>query len=504
MDSQTLSEWLQLQIGKHVDEPIYRQLYRLLRQGILQGRLSPGVRLPPTRLLARELSIARNTVLQVYEQLAIEGFISAATGRGTFVEDISQDLTDDIDASPHAVLTSELPPRRLSSAGVRMMASLGYSERQTGAFMPGVPDLSEFPTKHWARIQNRHWRALNPELLTYAPSGGHLPLREALTDYLEASRSVKCVSQQVVITSGIHQVIDIATRLLCDTGDRVWIEEPSYWGIRNLLLSLGMTVQSIPVDAEGINPSAKDMESPPRLIVVTPSHQYPLGMVMSLTRRRKLLEFARLNNCWVLEDDYDSDFRYGTRPLPSLQGLDGDGLVLYAGSFSKTLFPGLRLGYAVVPKTIAPAFSSLTAELFREGQLVTQSIMTEFLTEGFVGSHIRKMRGLYATRRTALLSAIHTRYGQRFPVIGDKAGLHFVLSLPDTANDVLICQIAAQRGVLARPLSKYYSNAHVACQGLVLGYACVPAAEIAEKFGVLADVINQTIVFDDTVSRPQP
>lgn len=476
-------------------EPAYRQLYRLLRQCILEGKLGPGVRLPSSRQLAADLSIARNTVLQVYEQLAVEGYVSAATGKGTFVEDISHELP--VRARPVAQgdAASRWSGKEgiLSARGERLLSFLGYSDRQYGAFMAGVPDVSEFPVREWMRIYNRHWRKLRPELLTYAPAGGHPPLRQALSEHLGASRSVDSHAGQVVVTSGIHQAIDVAVRLLCDVGDCVWIEEPAYWGIRNLLLSQGMEVVGIPVDAEGINPRSADMLRPPRLIVVTPSHQYPLGMVMSLARRRRMLEFARQHGCWIIEDDYDSDFRYGARPLPSLQGLDETGLVIYAGSFSKTLFPGLRLGYAVVPERLAGAFASGVAELYREGQLMTQSVMAEFLREGFVSSHMRRMRSLYAARRACLIDAVQARYGTSLRIVGDKAGLHLVLALPRMVDDAWICRVAYQRGIMARPLSMYYLNPERAQKGLVLGYAGVPEGEIGTAFTVLADVIDAAL-----------
>lgn len=491
MDSQAISEWLQLKMDRREEGPLYAQLYRLLQHAILSGHCPPGTRLPPSRQLAQELNIARNTVIQVYEQLTLEGYVSSEVGRGTFVADISHDLALPIDKeSALSEVVRSAPPARLSAAGERVMASLGHAERQMGAFMPGVPDVSEFPVKQWARIQNRHWRDPDPVLFTYAPAGGLPALREALAGYLGNSRSVVCDSRQVIVTSGIHQVIDVAARLLCNPGDRVWIEEPSYWGIRNLLLSLGIEVVAIPVDSEGINPSAADMENPPRLIVVTPSHQYPLGMVMSLSRRLKLLEYARLSGCWILEDDYDSDFRYGSRPLPSLQGLDEGRQVIYAGSFNKTLFPGLRLGYAVVPGALASQFGSLTAELFREGQLLLQSIMTDFLTQGHVGSHIRRMRNVYAARRGALLQAIHGHYGDTLPVIGDKAGLHVVLGLPEHVDDMAVSADAAKAGIMARALSNYYVNADDAKKGLVLGYGCVRESLIPRSFATLAKVVD--------------
>lgn len=495
LTSAAIGEWLQQWMHKGAAEPAYRQLYRLLRQCILEGRLGAGTRLPSSRQLAADLGIARNTVLQVYEQLAVEGYVSAATGRGTFVEDISHDLP--VRARP--VASDDTDPRwaasqsGLSKRGQRLMASLGYSDRQYGAFMAGVPDVSAFPAREWMRIQNRHWRKLRPELLSYAPAGGLPPLRQALSEHLGATRSVNSHAGQVVITSGIHQSIDVAVRLLCDVGDRVWIEEPAYWGIRNLLLSQGMEVVGIPVDAEGINPRGADLQRPPRLIVVTPSHQYPLGMVMSLGRRRRLLEFARQHGCWIIEDDYDSDFRYGARPLPSLQGLDETGLVIYAGSFSKMLFPGLRLGYAVVPDRLATAFASGVAELYREGQLMTQSIMAEFLREGFVSSHMRRMRTLYAARRARLIDAVQARYGNALRIVGDKAGLHLVLALPRSADDASICRVAYQRGIMARPLSSYYLRPERAQKGLVLGYAGVREDDIPNAFTMLADVIDAAL-----------
>ncbi len=494
MDSQAISEWLLLKMDRRGDGPLYSQLYQLLRQEILSGHCPPGIRLPPSRQLAKELNIARNTVIQVYEQLTLEGYVSSEVGRGTFVADISHDLTLPIekDSSP-GVIRRSAPPVRLSSAAGRVIASLGHAPRQMGAFMPGVPDVSDFPVKQWARIQNRHWRDPDPVLFTYAPAGGLPSLREALASYLGSSRSVVCSTQQVIVTSGIHQVIDVAVRLLCNPGDRVWIEEPSYWGIRNLLHSLGIEVVGIPVDSEGINPSAADMEKPPRLIVVTPSHQYPLGMVMSLSRRLKLLEYAQLSGCWILEDDYDSDFRYGARPLPSLQGLDEGRQVIYAGSFNKTLFPGLRLGYAVVPSTLASQFAALTAELFREGQLLVQSIMTDFLTQGHVGSHIRRMRTIYAKRRDALLQAIHHHYGDTLPVIGQNAGLHVVLGLPQHIDDRAVSEAAAKVGIMARALSSYYVNENDAKKGLVLGYGCVRESLIGRSFATLATVVNQQL-----------
>ncbi|WP_019939500.1 PLP-dependent aminotransferase family protein [Bordetella sp. FB-8] len=484
----TLADWLQQWLDVGADEPAYRQLYRLIRDAILDNRLTAGARLASSRVLARDLSIARNTVLQVYEQLEIEGYVTAATGRGTFVVDISQDMPDQAEARASAP-SSRSPAQGLSPRGSKLIEGAGFSNRQWGAFMPGIPDVAEFPYKAWNRIQGRHWRRAPTELLIYAPAGGYEPLRHEVANYLNSARSVNGTAEQVVMTTGIHQAVDVATRLLCQPGDLVWIEEPSYWGVRNLLLSSGLRVVSVPVDDEGMCLASADLSRPPRLIVVSPSHQYPLGMVMSLARRRMLLEYARQHGCWILEDDYDSEFRYGSRPLPSLQGLDESGLVLYAGSFSKTLFPGLRVGYLVVPEHLSSAFAVAVAELYREGQLITQSILAEFIREGHLSSHIRRVRNLYAERRVAMIAAIERHFGDSLEIHGGQAGLHLVLGLPPHVDDCLVTKEAFVRGVIVRSLSRYYMRRACVRQGLLLGYASVPLDRIDAAFDVLATVI---------------
>ncbi|MEJ8814009.1 PLP-dependent aminotransferase family protein [Variovorax ureilyticus] len=488
MDS-ILSDWLLERLDTAAEEPAYRQLFRLLQQAILSGRLAAGAKLPSSRTLGADLSIARNTVIQVYEQLLAEGYVETQSGSGTYVADTSPDRVDEGQggASRRAVRDRH----QLSARGKRTIELSGVSKLQWGAFMPGVPDVNEFPFKSWNRLQARIWRDPKPELLTYAPGGGYRPLRRALADYLRVARSANCQPEQIVITTGIHQSVDLAVRLLCDVGDQVWIEEPCYWGLRGILLSSGLKLTPIPVDAEGMNPDAKHLASPPRLIICTPSHQYPLGMVMSLARRRMLLEYARQHNCWIIEDDYDSEFRFGIRPLASLQGLDNNGQVIYLSSFSKTLFPGMRVGYMAVPAPLADLFSLGLAELYREGQLMQQAVLAEFINEGYLTSHIRRMRGLYAERRSLLIAAVERRFDKVLPVMGDEAGLHLVLGLPHLRDDWAVCRKAMERGIIARPLSAYYSTAKAAQAGLLLGYGCVPSEKIGPAFEILADVVEE-------------
>ena len=486
--SDILAEWLQPRLAEASDEPAYRRLYRLLQQAILSGQLASGTKLPSSRALASDLGMARNTVLHVYEQLLAEGYVESQSGSGTYVADTTPERVLDTDI--RLVRRPLRDHQRLSRRGRRTVELAGVSKRQWGAFMPGVPDVTEFPLKAWNRLQNRVWRQIHPELMTYAPGGGYRPLRRALADYVRVARAANCQPDQVVITTGIHQSVDLAIRLLCDVGDEVWVEDPCYWGVRNLLLSSGLKPVPIPVDDEGMNPTPRHLAKPPRLIICTPSHQYPLGCVMSLTRRRMLLEYARAHDCWIIEDDYDSEFRYGIHPLASLQGLDQHGQVIYVSSFSKVLFPGMRVGYMVVPGPMADFFAQGIAELYREGQLMQQAVLAEFIDEGYLASHIRRMRGLYAERRDILMRAVQARYGDRLPVLGGEAGLHMVLSLPHLKDDLTVAARALEQGIITRALSGYYSAARTAQAGLLLGYACVPNDRIGPAFDVLAGVID--------------
>ncbi|MGT2472621.1 MocR-like pyridoxine biosynthesis transcription factor PdxR [Paraburkholderia terrae] len=510
MDTVILSDWLAARLDRTAGEPVYRQVLGLMQQAILTGQLLPGAKLPSSRMLASDLGIARNTVLHVYDQLTAEGYVLSTTGSGTYVADTRPDkaavnarkaptaASGPIGAIsgvvPGANLAQPAAPARgsLSTRGARLIRQAGVSARQWGAFMPGVPDVAEFPARTWSRLQAKLWKEANPDLLTYAPGGGYRPLRRALSDYLRVARSVKCTPDQIIITTGIHQSIDLAVRLLTDVGDRAWVEEPCYWGARSVLQSSGLTLAPVPVDEEGLNPRESDLQTPPRIALVTPSHQYPLGMVMSLARRRTLLEYARQHGVWIIEDDYDSEFRYGSRPLASLQGLDDAGQVIYVGSLGKMLFPGLRIGYMIAPEHLVDTFRTGVAELYREGQLMQQAVLTEFIMDGYLTSHVRRMRALYGERRQILIDAITARFGDALPVMGDEAGLHLVLGLPDDANDREVTAASYDAGVIVRPLAAYYNSETPARRGLLLGYACVPNDRIGPAFDTLAKVIERT------------
>ncbi len=487
-----LSDFLLQRIDRGSGMPMNRQLYQVVREAILERVMPVGLQLPSSRDLARELKISRNTVTHAYDQLMAEGYLETRKGAGTFIADTVPDQIPEADEAS-AQDARQASSAGLSERGAQLIRHAGAYKLQWGAFMPGVPDVSAFPNKVWSRLQNKHWRRSRPELLTYGHGGGYLPLREAIAEYLRVARSVNCTADQVIVTSGIHQSIDLASRLLADVGDRAWVEDPCYWGTRNVLTSLNLKPVPIAVDAEGICPGNADLRHPPRFIHVSPSHQYPLGQVMSLSRRRMLLEYAAKHNIWVMEDDYDSEFRYASRPLASLQGMDTHDRVIYFGSFSKTLFPGLRIGFIVVPQALADSFATGLSDLYRCGQSFTQAILAEFMTEGHFASHIRRMRVLYAERLNLLLEAIERNFGGELTISGDNAGLHLVLLLPDHCDDAALCRAAQEQGIIARPLSRYYMKPSRAKKGLLLGYACVPHAQVGPAFDRLSQLIRRHI-----------
>jgi GntR family transcriptional regulator/MocR family aminotransferase len=469
--------------------PMNRQLYELIREAILSQRLAARMQVPSSRELARELAVSRNTVAYAYDQLLAEGYFETRASSGTFVTDTAPD------GQPLGQECESVPARRggaplLSTRGAALLRSAGAHAAQWGAFMPGVPDVTLFPNRIWRSLQNAHWTRSTATLLTYSSGGGYAPLREAIASWLRVARSVSCESRQVIITTGVHQSIDLLTRLLGEHGDHAWIEDPCYWGTRNVLQAQGIVTTPMPVDAEGLQIRA-DAASAPRFIFTTPSHQYPLGPVMSLSRRRALLEFAAVRGAWIVEDDYDSEFHCNARPLASLQGMDRHERVLYMGTFSKTMFPGLRIGFLVVPPALADAFATGVAELYRGGQVFTQAVLADFIAEGHFQSHVRRMRVHYARRLALLRAAIHAEFGDSLQADHAGTGLHLTLRLPRGVDDVALSRRAAEEGIIARPLSPYYHQPQYAPRGLILGYACVPDAQIAPCFARLVKAIRQ-------------
>ncbi|MFJ0613810.1 PLP-dependent aminotransferase family protein [Bordetella bronchiseptica] len=485
-----LSECLLQRLERRGATPLSRQIYDLLRDLILAGDLPAGTKLPATRALAVDTGLSRNIVLHAYDQLLAEGYLVSAFGSGTFV-------SDTVPATPEPPAPPEVEAAAqhfaLSRRGTKLVREASASDRQWGAFVAGVPDVSLFPRAVWQRLQSRRWRQAPPELLTYAYGAGYMPLRRALAEHLRLSRSVKCDADQIVVTSGIHQAVSVLARLLGDNGNTAWMENPGYWGARSTLMACGITPVAVAVDDEGMAPSAQQLQDPPRFIFVTPSHQYPLGMVMSLARRRMLLDYAHKRGAWIVEDDYDSEFRFDGRPIASLQGLDQHDRVLYLGTFSKTLFPGIRLAYMVLPKPLAGHVATGLSELYREGRLMDQAVLADFIEGGHYATHIRRVKQRYAARQALLREAVTRAFGADWPISTHEAGLHLVMHLPDGTDDLGISIAARTLGLHARPLSRYYASEQDARPGLLLGYACVPEEEIEPAFERLVQVITPAL-----------
>lgn len=487
-----MQRWV-YQRKKDPAQPVNRALYDCLHQAILDGGLPASARLPPSRDLASELQLSRNTVIHAYEQLQTEGYLRTLTGSGTFVADDVPDhvLWTKTGTQSRAIAASAKSPRiEFSARGSQLVKNASASPVQWGAFVPGVPDVTEFPYRKFAQISARLWRKPAPQLLSYSSGGGHAELKSALAAHLSLARSVHCDPDQLVITEGIHQAVDLIARLLAAPQDRVWVEEPGYWGIRSVLIMNGLCVEAVPVDGEGLAPAARHHRRPPKLIFVTPSHQYPLGSVMSLRRRLALLEYASQHSSWIVEDDYDSEFRFSGHPIPSLQGLVHEAPVIYVGTFSKTLYPGLRIAYMVLPKGLVASFSTAHSELYREGHLLTQVALAEFIKAGYYAAHIRRMRLIYASRRAALIALIEKWLGPGWLHPNDSnAGLHLVMSLPDWMSDVEVARAALERGVVVRPLSRYYAGKSPE-SGLLLGFACLNEQQMQGPFSILVECLQ--------------
>jgi GntR family transcriptional regulator/MocR family aminotransferase len=475
---------------------INRRLCDCLRTAIHDGSLPASSRLPPSRDLAVQLRISRNTVMHAYEQLVTEGYAKGLTGSGTYVTNRIPDLPPPQTRpqpmplrNADAAVDSGIDASRLSDRGRRVVDGALAQDRQWGAFMPGVPDITQVPQRKLAQITARLARTMAPGLLSYSSGGGHAALHRSLAVYLRQARSVVCEPEQIVVTEGVQQAIDLITRVLGDPGDAAWVEEPGYWGTRSVLKVNGIRLQPMPVDAEGMR-----TEGPaPRFAFVTPSHQYPLGAVMSMARRLDLLAHARQDGTWIVEDDYDSEFRFFGQPVPSLQGLLPDAPVIYVGTFSKTLYPGLRMAYMVVPQEVAAAFRTAQSELYRGGHMLTQAALAEFIDTGLYAAHIRKMRLVYAARRAFLISLVERWLGPGWIHPHDtNAGLHLVLSLPEGCDDVAIAAAAGALGVLVRPLSRYYLGSQRSC-GLLLGFASVPQEQMLAPFEALVGCIRRAL-----------
>jgi GntR family transcriptional regulator/MocR family aminotransferase len=448
---------------------LQQQIYSGIRLGILNGILEPGMRLPSSRALAEDLGVSRTTTLLALEQLLAEGYLATQPGSGTFV---ARELPDDLRHVGPSGPAPEPKHPPLSARGAALAAVPPAVRRLRGpprAFRVGTPGLELFPLRLWSQLARRRLRSIAPAQLDYGHPNGLLALREAIAGQVR-TRGTRCAPEQVFIVGGSQRGLELICHLLLDPGDQAWTEEPGFPGARSALIAAGARIVPVRVDADGLDVEAGARSAGgARLAYCTPSHQFPLGVPMSLARRLALLKWASAARAWVIEDDYDGEFRYGTHPIPCLHGLDVDGRVIYVGSFSKTLFPALRLGFLIVPPDLQPAVRR-AAEA--QPPALEQAVLADFIAAGHFDRHVRRMRAAYRERLAALADAAERFCPGEIRLRPVRTGLHVVADL-DGADAETVFQEAAVRGVEVTPLSAYFVDGASAANALVLGFAAV-------------------------------
>jgi GntR family transcriptional regulator / MocR family aminotransferase len=470
---------------------LHRRLYVLVREAILDGTLTAGSRLPSTRTLARDIRVSRQTTEEAFAQLQAEGFLRRRVGDGTYVAP-----TDPPILNPRGGRVLRLPSldgtREIPARGRRIAGGVACREPLViRPFNAGLPALEAFPYALWHRLATRRSRRSGASLLGYGEPQGLPRLREAIASYLRTARGVTCDAEQVLVLTSSQQALDLAGRLLADAGDQVWLEEPAYPGARWAFESAGLRIVPVPVDASGLDVAAGRKRAPrARFAYVTPSHQYPLGTIMPVARRLALLDWARTAGAWVVEDDYDSEFRFEGRPLAALQGLDSAGRVLYVGTFSKVMFPSLRLAYMVVPRDLVESF--VTARSLVDGHTPTlaQAVLADFIEEGHFVAHLRRMRALYGERRDVLVESLRREAGDRLILESAEAGLHVAARLPLGTEESSVLAAAAKRGLDLRGLSRCYYGAPQS--GLLLAFGGLRPAQIRRGSQELGRVLEAT------------
>jgi GntR family transcriptional regulator/MocR family aminotransferase len=473
--------------------PLHRQVYRSIRAGILDRRILPAAQLPSSRELAVQAGLSRNTVIRAYEQLASEGYTETRHGAGTFVV-------------PALPAPPTEPPRRrrvptlpLSEYAARAVEAVGpwgtsFDIPRRGLefdFRYGEPSYVDFPHETWARINGARLRRASVRRLSYGDPGGAPELREALADYLGRARGVSCTPEHVLVVRGSQQAIDLAIRVLLDPGERVVLEEPHYPGFRWALSAAGADIATVPVDEHGLSATGLDAVPSARLAVVTPSHQYPTGVVMPVARRTQLLQWAERAGAWILEDDYDGEYRYDGAPIESLQGIDGGRRVLYAGTMSKVMFPSLRIGYLVLPAELVHPFAAVQALADTGTAGIEQLALAQFIREGHFERHLRRSRLRHAARRAALLDAVHEHLGDAVTVSGENAGLHLLLWLEGFTQQAArdLRRAAAKRDVGVYPADPCFTS-RPRRPALLLGYSGLDESRIREGIRRLGEVVR--------------
>ena len=479
-------------VDRNAGLALHRQIYDSFRAAILDGRLRPGQRIPSTRVLASEIGVSRFPVLSAYDQLLAEGYTESRVGAGTLVcASLPEQL---MSARPQRTnpASARSGPRRVADRCCLLprRQAVPWMVHQ-GPFRVGQVAFDQFPHQIWLRLLARRGRAVSAETLHYGDLKGSPALRQAIANYLKVARSVRCDAEQVLVVNGSQQALEISARVLLNPGDRVWVENPSYRLARDVFTLNGCRMVPVPVDGEGLEVSAgiKACRAA-RAVFVTPSHQFPLGVTMSASRRLQLVDWAQNSGSWILEDDYDSEFRYESQPIASLQGLDPNSRVIYIGTFSKILFPSLRLGYLVVPPDLIDRFHVMRRLMDLGMPTLSQEVLADFIDAGHYARHIRRMRVHYGENRRLLAESLARILGGKLQLIGDEAGMHLTVMLPKGYDDEEISHRAVREGLSLWPLSRLYMKNPR--QGFILGFGGVAAKEIPAAVRKLHNLLSRT------------
>jgi GntR family transcriptional regulator / MocR family aminotransferase len=478
-------------LDRRSSKPLHKQVYEAFCAAIVKRNLRAGQRIPSSRSLASDLRVSRMPVLNAYSQLLAEGYFEARSGSGTFVSSSLPDQWTALERS-YDVSPAVCSGRRLVSRRSALLPSYKPAPwtNKWGAFIVGQQAFEHFPFQVWSSLLIRHVRNVRVSSLHYGDPMGSESFRSVIAGYLRTSRAVKCDASQIMIVSGSQQALELSARVLLDPGDIVWIEEPGYWLARQVFTMAGCRLVPVPVDAEGLEVSAGMQRSrKARAAFVTPSHQFPMGVTMSASRRLQLLDWAHSSGSWIIEDDYDNEYRYENMPIASLQGLDRNARVIYIGTFSKTLFPSLRLGYLVIPPDLVDRFLAVRHAMDVYPPHLYQAVLHDFIAEGHLARHIRRTRLLYSERRNVLVDAIRSEFGTSMEVVGADAGMHLVVMLPKGMRDRPISKAAARRDLWLWPLSPFYL-AGASRQGFVLGFGSTTPKQIPNAVRRLREVIE--------------
>ncbi|HEV2675137.1 MAG TPA: PLP-dependent aminotransferase family protein [Aliidongia sp.] len=482
---------LSIVIDRRSPRPIGTQLYMAVRDLMLAGAIAPGARLPASRTLARDLGLSRTTVIDAFDRLIAEGLVEARVGSGAFVSTVlnaERPRRAPIEAPP------ALPHKAHLSETMRWAVDR-FSERSRlphapRAFVTALPAFDVFPMAQWARLAAKHWRGDRESVMGYGAPFGYAPLREAVAAHLRANRGIACEQAQIFIVGGAQQAFHLIGSVLLNPGDKVWFENPGAIGARNSLLASGADLVPVPVDSEGLRVDEGLRRSPDfRLAFVTPSHHQPLGHVMSLERRFALLRSAEQAGAWIIEDDYDGEFFFGRRPPPTLKSVDRTGLVIYVGTFSKSLFPALRLGFMLVPPSLVETFERVSAAFVQGVPTSNQAIVADFIEEGHFATHIRRMRRIYEERHDTLCDAAARDLGDLLQVMRSDSGLHTIGLLRRDLSEIAVARAAAERDITVSPIARF-SIEPIALKGLVLGFGGIPPAVIRRGVALLGEVLR--------------